>query len=135
MFSFVHDGKKAMHPWVQRIYAVLGGSVGGRVLGHVQTPVLSCLCFQRGNLNHYTKRPVQDSAIIFSTPRMLGLCVSLRKSQCFLQMSATPRVFSTPDVGICVSLRKSQGFLHMSATPRVENPQIFPLENAICCIS
>ena len=39
------------------------------------------------------------------------------------------------DGGICVLLRKSQGFQQMSATPGVENPQIFPLENAICCIS
>ena len=37
--------------------------------------------------------------------------------------------------GICVLLRESQGFLQMSAILRVENPQIFPLENAICCIS
>ena len=43
--------------------------------------------------------------------------------------------FHFRDGGICVLLRNSQGFLEMSATPRVENPQIFPLENAICCIS
>ena len=62
----------------------------------------------RGTLNRYTKRPLQDSAIIFST---FGMGASV-----FL-------------------LRKSQFFLQMSATRRVENPRIFPLENIICCIS
>ena len=59
-------------------------------------------------LNRYTKRPLQDSATIFSTFGMGESAFLLRKSQCFLQMSATPRA---------------------------ENPRIFPLENAICCIS
>ena len=70
------------------------------------------LCFLskvRGNLNRYTKRPLQDSAVIFCTRSWDG--------------------------GICVSLDKSLSFLQMSATPRVENPQIFLLENAICCMS
>ena len=50
-----------------------------------------------GTFDRYTKRPLQDSAIIFSTRGM----------------------------GESAFYCKSQGFLQISATPRVENPQIF----------
>ena len=61
----------------------------------------------RGTFNRYTKRPLQDSAIIFSTGTMGNLHITAQNT----------------------------GFPANSATPRVKNPQIFPLENAICCIS
>ena len=48
--------------------------------------------FNRGNLNCYTKRMLQDSAISFFHFRDGGIWASLRKSQGFLQMSASCRV-------------------------------------------
>ena len=49
-------------------------------------------------INRYTKRPLQDSAILFSTPGMGAICVLLRKSQTLRAkgtLISEPR-FSTP---------------------------------------
>ena len=62
-----------------------------------QRAVRNSLRENRRTLNH--ERPLQDSAILFSTPGMDG--------------------------GIGILLGKSQGFLKFSATPRVENQTDF----------
>ena len=40
----------------------------------------------------HKRRPLQDSAMFFSTPGIGGISILLRKSQVFLQISATGRV-------------------------------------------